>query len=217
MSIYFSDEEFAKLKNMLCVYGWGLEMLLTKLNIIRRDLSLFQDKSPIEHIRTRIKTPDSIAKKLHNLNFDLTTDNARNKLFDVAGVRIITPFAKDIYFLAELLRTVPDMYILNEKDYVGNPKPSGYRSYHIIAEVPIFYSGKTENMPVEIQIRTEAMNFWATLEHKARYKYAEHIPDHLSDELVIISEKIDELDSRMYLIHEIISLINQDVHDCIAE
>jgi len=105
---------------------------------------------------------------------------------------------------------MPEGNIISEKDYVTNPKPSGYHSYHIIVEISIYRSGKTETLPIEIQIRTEAMNFWATLEHQAKYKYKENIPKHLSDELIICADKISELDHRMFLIHEIISLINND-------
>ncbi|MCL2401552.1 MAG: GTP pyrophosphokinase family protein [Oscillospiraceae bacterium] len=213
MSVRFSVEEFAKLKKLLPVYEWGLRTLLTKLNIIHEDLKDFQDNHSIEYIRSRMKAPESIAQKLYEMNVDITTDNAKKYLRDIAGLRIICPFAKDIYFLADLLKSMPAVNILEEKDYVSNPKPSGYRSYHLILELPVFFSGKTEYITVEIQIRTEAMNFWATLEHKARYKYREHIPKHLSDELIVIADKIAALDDRMFKIHEIISLINQDVQE----
>ena len=208
MSIRFSNEEFVKLKNLLPIYEWARKTLMTKLNIIHEDLKNFQDNHSIEHIRSRIKSPESIAQKLHDMGVDVTADNARKHLRDIAGVRIICPFAKDIYFLTDLLKNMPDINIVKEKDFISEPKPSGYRSYHLIIEIPIFYSGKTENIPIEIQIRTEAMNFWASLEHKARYKYQNHIPEHLSDEFVVIADKIAELDNRMFLIYEIISLIN---------
>jgi len=211
MSVRFSSQEFEKLKKLLTVYEWGMDTLLTKLNIMHNDLKSFQGNNSIEHIRSRLKSPESIARKLFEMGVDITADNAKKYLRDIAGIRIICPFTKDIYFLSELLRSLPSLGITDEKDYVSSPKPSGYRSYHLIMEIPIFYSGQTENVPVELQIRTEAMNFWATLEHSARYKYREHIPQHLSDELVIIADKIAELDNRMFLIHEIISLINQDI------
>jgi len=210
MSVRFSDEEYPKLKNMLLVYEWGQRTLLTKLSIIREDLLNYGDNNPIENIKGRIKSPDSIARKLHGKGIEITAGNAKKHLRDIAGVRIICPFSKDIYYLMDLLRAMRDTNILSEKDYVTNPKPSGYRSYHVIMEIPVFYSGKTESVPVELQIRTEAMNFWATLEHKAKYKYKEHVPQHLSDELVICADKIAELDHRMFLIHDIITLINQD-------
>jgi len=184
--------------------------MLTKLGIIQESLKLSPNPSPIGYIAGRIKTPESIAGKLYKQGVELTADNAKKHLKDIAGIRIICPYAKDIYFLAGLLREMPDGHIISEKDYVTKPKPSGYRSYHIIMEITIYHSGKTETLPIEIQIRTEAMNFWATLEHQAKYKYNEHIPKHLSDELIICADKIAELDNRMFLVHEIISLINND-------
>jgi len=140
----------------------------------------------------------------------VTADNARKYLKDIAGIRIICSYAKDIYFLIDLLRSMPDVNVLEEKDYISTPKPSGYRSYHLIVEVPVFYSNETEHVKVEVQIRTEAMNFWSTLEHKVRYKYQDQIPLHLEEELVVCADRIAELDNRMYLIHEIVSLINED-------
>jgi len=210
MAVQFCDEESPKVKKLLLVYEWAHRTLLTKLGIIHEDLANSCDNSPIESIKGRIKSPSSIARKLHGRGVGLTAENAKKYLKDIAGIRIICPFSRDIYFLVDLLRSMRDINILKEKDYVTNPKSSGYRSYHFIIDTPVFYSGRTENVPVELQIRTEAMNFWATLEHKAKYKYKEHIPQHLSDELVICADKIADLDKRMFLIHEIITLINQD-------
>ena len=210
MSVRFSVEEFAKLKKKLVIYEWGQRTLLTKLSIIHEDLQTFHENNPIEHIKGRIKAPESIAQKLKNMNVDITAENAKKYLRDIAGIRIICPFAKDIYYLIDLLRTMPDVSILEEKDYISNPKPSGYRSYHVIMGIPVFHSGISEEVVVEVQIRTEAMNFWSTLEHKAKYKYQDHIPEHLGNELIVCADKIAELDNRMFLIHEIISLINQD-------
>ena len=210
MSARFSNEEFAQLKKLLLIYEWGQRTLLTKLDIMHDDFRYFGDNNPIEYIKGRIKAPESIAEKLQKMNVEITAENAKKYLRDIAGIRIICPFAKDIYYLVDLLRAMPDVNILEEKDYISNPKLSGYRSYHVIMEVSVFYSGRTEQVVVEAQIRTEAMNFWSTLEHKARYKYQDHVPQHLCDELVICADKIAELDTRMFLIHEIISLINED-------
>jgi len=210
MSVKFSEEELIRLKSILLVYEWSQQIVFTKLNILRQDLLHFQGCTPIEHVKGRIKTPENIAQKLHKLNLEITADNAKKYLTDISGVRIICPFAKDIYSLVDILTSMPDWKISMRKDYISNPKPSGYRSYHLIMEIPIYYSGKTEGIPVEVQIRTEAMDFWATMEHKVRYKYKENVPKHLSDELVVCADKIDELDKRMLLIHEIITLINQD-------
>ena len=209
MPVRFSDDEFMKLKKILLVYEWGLKTLLTKMQILCEDLSNLRGISPIEHFKGRLKPPESIAGKLHKLNMEITADNAREHLRDIAGIRLICAFAKDVFYLVDILKSMPDIKVLKEKDYVGNPKPSGYRSYHLIVETAVFCSGKTEAIPVEIQIRTAAMDFWASLEHKVKYKYNEHIPQHLKDELVICANKISELDDRMFLIHDIISLINQ--------
>ena len=205
MSVRFSEEEFARLKDLLFVYEWGQRTLLTKLGIIHEDHRNFHENNPIEYIKGRIKSPESIAQKLHRLGFEITAENAQKQLKDIAGVRIICTFAKDIHYLTNLLRNMPNINILDEKDYVSVPKPSGYRSYHVILEVPVFYSGRAENVAVEVQIRTEAMNFWSTLEHKARYKYRGQIPQHLCDELVVCADKMAELDQQMFLINETIS------------
>ena len=210
MPVFFSDDEFSKIKDILLIYEWGQKLIMTKIQVIFDSLRYFQNNSPIEHIKTRIKSPSNIANKLKNLNMEITAENARKALMDIAGIRIICSYTKDIYYLVNILKSIPDIQVLTEKDYVSHPKKSGYRSYHVIAEVPVFYSGETEIVPVEIQLRTASMDFWATLEHKVRYKYKEHIPKHLSDELSICAEKIAELDERMFLIHDIISLINQD-------
>jgi putative GTP pyrophosphokinase len=208
MPIRFSDKEFEELKKLLPIFDWGLKTMMTKVQIIREGLANFGGSSPIEHFKGRIKTAESIAGKLHRLGHDVTAESAAKNLTDIAGIRIICGYAKDIYSLAEILKSMPDITLIRESDYVNNPKPSGYRSYHLVLKVPVYFSDKQHNVPVEIQMRTGTMDFWATLEHKVRYKYGEHIPKHLSDELTMCAERIAELDHRMYLIHDIISLIN---------
>jgi len=207
MDVKFSPDEFAKLKDILPVYEWAQRALLTKLSIIQDSLKTSPNDGLIENIKGRIKAPERIAAKLYKFNLDITAANAKNHLYDIAAVRIICSFARDIYYLLDLLRIMPDITILEEKDYITNPKPSGYRSYHLLVKVPIFYSGKTEHVPAEIQIRTEAMNFWATLEHKARYRYKEAIPKYLSDELEACAKHIAQLDEKMFQIHEKVSSI----------
>ena len=206
----FSDNEYKKIKQILPVYEDALKQLMTNIQLSFSSNEQFQKNNPVEHVKTRIKSPENIANKLIRLDLDVTAENAKKVLTDIAGIRIICSYAKDIFFLVDLLKTLPETQVLIEKDYVSNPKKSGYRCYHVIMEVPVFTSGKKELVPVEVQLRTAAMDFWATLEHKVRYKYNEFIPKHLSDELSICAEKIAELDNRMFLIHDIISLINQD-------
>jgi len=200
--VLFEANEFAKLKECLVLYEWAHMDMRTKLAIIQEDLAKFHKLNPIEYIAGRIKSPESIAQKLHNLRLDITAKNAREHLRDIAGVRIICTFARDIPILAGILREMPHMRVLHIKDYVSAPKPSGYRGYHVIMEVPVFCAKRTENVPLEVQIRTEAMNFWATLEHKARYKYGKHVPQNLIDDLVACANATAELDSRMFHIHE---------------
>ena len=208
MTTLFPPDEFAKVKDLLTVYGCGLRTIVTKLDILNEDFKNFHAVNPIEHVKSRIKSPESIANKLHKKGMDVTAENSRRYIYDIAGIRVICSFTKDIHSLVDVIRRQSDIVITDEKDYVKSPKPSGYRSYHIIAEVPVYMTESGLKIPVEIQIRTAAMDFWASLEHKVRYKYEEEIPKHLSDELIVCANKIAELDDRMHLIHEIISLIN---------
>ncbi|MCL2407842.1 MAG: GTP pyrophosphokinase family protein [Defluviitaleaceae bacterium] len=211
MAVKFCELEFERLKKLLLSYEWAHRTMLTKLSIIHDALKVERGAAnPIGSIAGRIKAPESIAGKLHKLNFELTAESARKNLFDIAGIRIICSYARDIYYLAGLIREMPGINVTTEKDYVTNPKKSGYRSYHMIIEVGIYHSGNIETLPVEIQLRTEAMNFWATLEHQVKYKYKDEIPKHLSDELISCADQIAVLDNRMFVIQDIVSLINGD-------
>ena len=202
--VRFPDEEFAKLKKTLITYQWGLQTLLTKVNIIFEDYEFFSENNPIENIRTRIKDPESIAEKLYRWGHALTNENAKLHIKDIAGIRITCTYSRDIAELVSILRKMPNVTVLEEKDYVSNPKPSGYRGYHLYTETPVFFSGSVESIPVELQIRTSAMDFWATLEHKAKYKHKTHIPEHLSDELIQCANTIAEVDERMFTLHNVI-------------
>jgi len=209
MAVRFPEEEFARLKKKMFIYEWGRQILLTKLEIIHEDFKNFQSNNPIENITSRMKAPESIAGKLQGLAEELTADNAATYVKDIAGIRVICTFARDIYTLADILRAMPDTKVMSEKDYVSHPKPSGYRGYHFIMEIPVYHTGSIDYIPVEVQLRTAAMDFWATLEHKVKYKYRDHIPKHLSDELVVCADKISDLDDRMFMIQDAISLLNQ--------
>jgi len=210
LSVRFSDEEFVRLKALLPVYEWSKQIFLTKLGILHQDLVHHHKSNPIEHIKARIKAPEDIAGKLQRMNLEVTADNAKRHLKDIAGIRIISPFAKDIYRIVDILTSMPDWRVSDREDYIIDPKPSGYRSYHLTIEVPVHYSGKTEEVPVEVQLRTAAMDFWAMMEHQVRYKYKDVVPLYLSDELVICANKIADLDKRMVLIQEAISQMNEN-------
>jgi len=206
MAVLFSPEEFSKLKEDLVLYNCALKNMTTRMDILLEDFSNLQTNNPIEHVKYRLKSPESIAAKLHRQGYPLTAYSAKNHLTDIAGIRCICPYAKDIKFIAQVLKSQADLKILSEKDYVTAPKTSGYRSYHMIFEVPIYLSCTKETLPVEVQIRTQSMDFWATLEHKARYKYQDEMPEHLAHELQECATRIAELDERMILIQELVDI-----------
>jgi putative GTP pyrophosphokinase len=183
--------------------------MATRLDILLEDFKNFQPNNPIEHITSRIKSPESIAEKLTRLGYDITAENARNHLTDIAGLRCICCYTNDVIKIAAALKRQPDISVVVEKDYINKPKPSGYRSYHLILNVPVFLINETVYLPVEIQIRTSAMDFWASLEHKVRYKYRNEMPKHLSIELNNCATQIAKLDERMYKIHEIVDLLSE--------
>ena len=213
MGMLFPSTEFAKLKQLLPIYECALINMGTRIDIMLKDFAEFQPYNPLEHVKKRIKKPESIAEKLHRQNLDITSENALKYLTDIAGMRCICYYAKDIFYMADIFKRQPDLKLRSEKDYITTPKPSGYRSYHLILDVPVHLTDRTEIIPVEVQIRTQAMDFWATLEHKVKYKYRNEMPEHLSNELVQCAEKIAELDDRMYLIQEIVDIAYQQHHD----
>jgi len=206
MEARFSDLEFQKIKEILVIYGCALRGMQTRVDNLLEDFRNLQPYNPIEHVKTRLKTPESIAKKLQRRGYEPTAQNAMDHLTDLAGIRCICSYNKDIYQLAAVFKRQKDLKILQEKDYVTVPKPSGYRSYHLIIEMPVHLTERSELLPVEVQIRTQAMDFWATLEHKVRYKYNNQMPEHLTMELIECAEKISELDNRMNLIQEIVDI-----------
>ena len=206
MAVLFSADEFSRLKEDLVLYNCALKNMTTRMDILLEDFGHLQTNNPIEHVKYRLKSPESIAAKLCRQGYPLTADSAKKHLTDIAGIRCICPYAKDIKFIAHVLKSQADLKLLSEKDYVTTPKPSGYRSYHMIFEVPIYLSCTKESLPVEVQIRTQSMDFWATLEHKARYKYQDEMPEHLAHELQECATRIAELDERMILIQELVDI-----------
>lgn len=202
MSVRFSEEEFNKLKNHLVPYSCALKNIETRVQILLEDFRNLQNFNPIEHVKSRLKSPESIAEKLQRRGFEITADSAIKNLYDIAGIRCTCAYSKDVAFLADVFRRQVDMKILYERDYISNPKPTGYRSYHLAVEIPIYFTCDTKYVPVEVQIRTQAMDFWASLEHNVRYKYDNEVPESISAELVACAEEIAEMDKRMYRIHE---------------
>ena len=206
----FEVEEFEKLKRNLVKYECALAVIMTELSNLNAYYNAYEPVNPIEHIKQRIKSPESIAGKLKKKALPVTAEAAEKNLSDIAGVRIICAYAKNIYEIVEIIKNQEAFNVISEKDYLNHPKPSGYRSYHMILEVNLGPLFNNEARRVEIQLRTSAMDFWATLEHKDRYKYGGEMPDHLSNELQVCAEQIHALDNRMYLIHELVDMINEE-------
>ena len=191
------------LKTLMAYYQCAIMEVETKFRVLNEQFSLQYDRNPIESIKTRLKSIEGILKKLRRKNLPLTLESIEQEIRDVAGIRIICSFKEDIYMLANCLLEQDDITLIERKDYIENPKASGYRSLHLIIEVPIFLQNEKRPMKVEVQLRTIAMDFWASLEHKLRYK--KDIPaaelDELSHELFSCAENIASIDERMNDIH----------------
>ncbi len=184
-------------ERLLLLNKFAVEEIYTKLRILNDEFNHQERSNPIEHIKTRVKKKKSIIRKLKMKGIDPTPVNARNTLSDIAGVRLICSFTSDIYMLFEALNRQDDLKIVKVKDYIENPKANGYQSLHMLVEVPVFLASGSIPMQVEVQIRTIAMDFWASLEHKLYYKYDSDVPQHISDELKECAMIINDLDSRM--------------------
>ena len=188
------DEPFDKL---MFFYQSALKQLELQMNIIKEEFKIMYNYDLIDHIDTRIKAPKSIVKKMEKKKYKKTYYNLIEKINDIAGMRIVCTLKDDIFFIKDLVKQIPDIHILNEKDYVTNPKPSGYSSYHMIVEVPVKLSQKTIYVKCEIQIRTLAMDFWASFEHKVKYKTEQEVNKKTSKELVNCAKMISKFDDKM--------------------
>ena len=191
-------------QNLMFLYNAAIKEVRTKLDIMNDEFQFIHQYNPIEYIKSRIKTPDSIAKKLRRHGFENTMENMVEHINDIAGVRLICSFTSDIYRLAEMIGNQSDLKVLSIKDYIKNPKESGYKSYHMIVTIPIFLSDRMVDTKVEIQIRTIAMDFWASLEHKIYYKFEGHAPAYISHDLQECSKIVSELDEKMLMLNEAI-------------
>ena len=200
-------EDVDSWKTVMFLYQSALKEVGTKLEILNDEFQHVHQYNPIEHIKTRVKTAESIVKKLKRYGYETSIENMVKYINDIAGVRLICSFTSDIYRLAEMIGNQSDLKVLSIKDYIKNPKESGYKSYHMLVSVPIFLSDGPIDTKVEIQIRTIAMDFWASLEHKMRYK--KNIPaeqmKYLQDELYDCAEQSAALDKRMQSIRNLIA------------
>ncbi|WP_081748989.1 GTP pyrophosphokinase [Butyrivibrio sp. FCS014] len=187
---------------MMMKYDCALSEIRTKLDVLNKDLALRNKRNPFEAIKMRIKTPLSIYNKLESKGVEFTLENIEKELSDIAGIRVICSFVDDIYMLADCLTKQDDIRVIQRKDYIKKPKSSGYRSLHLIIEIPIFLTQDKEYMKVEVQFRTIAMDFWASLEHKMKYKKDIENADVITEDLKFSADLINQIDMRMQQIRE---------------
>ena len=206
--LYHNEEE--EWNRALLLYDAVLKEVCTKLEILNNEFKLAHQYNPIEHITSRIKSADSIARKIRLKKKELTVENIIRYINDVAGIRIICTFTSDIYRIADAITNQNDVTTLKIKDYIANPKPNGYTSYHMIVSVPIFLSNDVIDTKVEIQIRTIAMDFWSSLEHKIYYKFEGKAPEGIREELRECANIISFLDQKMLSINESVKNYHKD-------
>ena len=214
LPLYYNEED--EWNRTLLLYDSVLREINTKLEILNNEFKQAHQYNPIEHITSRIKSPESIARKIRKKGLELTVENIVKYVNDVAGVRIICSFTSDIYRIASSISNQDDVTVLRVKDYIANPKPNGYMSYHMIVSIPIFLTNDVIDTKVEIQIRTIAMDFWASLEHKIYYKFEGKAPAGIKDELKECANIISFLDEKMLSINESVKHYHEDFNGGVA-
>ena len=190
------SEIAAQFSRIMMLYDSGIREVRTKLDILSNEFKVKRNRSPIESVHCRVKSPASIIEKMKKRGYPLTIGSMTENISDIAGVRIICPFIEDIYTVSEMLTNQDDIYIMKKKDYIKRPKDNGYRSLHLVIEVPIFLSDHKQHVRVEVQIRTMAMDFWASIEHQIHYKQS-NVPNDLTDDLRRIAQSISDNDEKM--------------------
>lgn len=193
----------------MLAYKFALDEVSTKINILEEEFQLIHEYNPIEHINTRLKTPESIIQKALRKNIELSLSSIKENMRDIAGIRINCSFNSDIYKLSEMIQKQQDIEVIEYKDYIKNPKPNGYRSLHLILKIPVFMTDRVEHVFVEMQIRTIAMDFWASLEHKIFYKFDKSVPEEMTKELKEAAESANALDQKMEILHKEINEIKR--------
>jgi putative GTP pyrophosphokinase len=192
------DEFFA----IQCRYSAAMKEVQTKLEILDDEFQMKHRRNPIHHIESRLKSIQSIMEKLRRKQFSVSMHSATENLTDIAGIRVICSYVQDVYTIAHLLTSQDDVKLREMRDYIRHPKPNGYRSLHLIVEIPVFLQEGRMMIPVEVQIRTIAMDFWASLEHNLRYKAAGRVPEDICQELQEVGKDIAALDDKMQSIHD---------------
>ncbi|WP_455619733.1 GTP pyrophosphokinase [Eisenbergiella sp.] len=197
-----NEDQVDSWQEVTLVYSAALKQINTKLEILNDEFQHVHRYNPIEHIKSRMKTSESIVKKLKRYGYESTIENMVKYINDIAGIRVICSFTSDIYRIADMIGNQNDIKVISVKDYIKHPKASGYKSYHMLVTVPVFLSDRIVEVKVEIQIRTVAMDFWASLEHKINYKFEGNAPQHIKTELVECARMVSDLDARMLSLNE---------------
>ncbi|MEK5148249.1 GTP pyrophosphokinase family protein [Psychrobacillus sp. FSL K6-4615] len=199
-----------KMTRMMLLYKFALSELETKIEILREEFLMIHDYNPIEHTNSRLKSPEGILKKLNRKGKSISVESIRENVKDIAGMRITCSFISDIYRVFGMLEKQSDIKVLEVKDYIKNPKSNGYKSLHVLLETPVFMSDGKEIVTVEVQIRTIAMDFWASLEHKIFYKYDQSVPEQLLIELKEAADSAFALDQKMERLHNEVKVIKKE-------
>ena len=206
------SEEFQRMVDdffaIQCRYSAAMKEVQTKLEILDDEFQMKHRRNPIHHVESRLKSIQSMMEKLSRKHYAVSMQSAVENLTDIAGIRVICSYVQDVYTVARLLTTQDDVKLVEIRDYIREPKPNGYRSLHLIVEIPVFLQAGRMMVPVEVQIRTIAMDFWASLEHSMRYKGAGEVPEDICYELHEVGQDIAALDRRMQSIHDRIDALN---------
>ncbi len=198
-----------EVSELMLKYNFALQLLETQFNILIKEFEFKNKYNPVEHMKSRLKTEKSIIDKLNKKGYEVTTKNMISHVHDIIGIRIVCSFLDDVYDIVDIIKSSKQFKIKEEKDYIKNPKTTGYMSYHLIVLVPIYLNETVEHVEAEIQIRTSAMDFWASIDHKVQYKFPSEIPEEVKKEMYNCSLDIRKLDEKMQQLNEFVNKYNE--------
>lgn len=205
-NILINEREVSEL---MLKYNFALQLLETQFNILIKEFEFKNKYNPVEHMKSRLKTEKSIIDKLNKKGYEITAKNMISHVHDIIGIRIVCSFLDDVYDIVDIIKSSKQFKIKEEKDYIKNPKSTGYMSYHLIVLVPIYLNETVEHVEAEIQIRTSAMDFWASIDHKVQYKFPSEIPEEVKKEMYNCSLDIRKLDEKMQQLNEFVNKYNE--------
>ena len=206
-NILINEREVSEL---MLKYNFALQLLETQFNMLIKEFEFKNKYNPVEHMKSRLKTEKSIIDKLNKKGYEVTTKNMISHVHDIIGIRIVCSFLDDVYDIVDIIKSSKQFKIKEEKDYIKNPKSTGYMSYHLIVLVPIYLNETVEHVEAEIQIRTSAMDFWASIDHKVQYKFPSEIPEEVKKEMYNCSLDIRKLDEKMQQLNEFVNKYNKE-------